>query len=282
MQVESFHSYGRSAEKLVRSVDELTRIPEDFRNSSYWKISERFYLEGWAVTLLHSLAFIPFLFYSLAKFGAVFRNGSREAVATVLANEAKSIGIVLGSLLLGYSVILLLPALKVIEQYEAFPATQKSTLLYNPNFLAILIVFASVTAIYWVFRRTFAEPADDENAHAGVRQALHAILLALIIFLAFLKNSFLATLLLLPPAYFWTAMRHRSKAEDRWVNMLLLVGGSITFIIITIVMTTIFHVGVVYWYLFLAAAYGLISAYSVVLFFMALTSMIRLFRSLVW
>jgi hypothetical protein len=284
MQVQSFIDYGRAAERLVRSVDELHHIPEDFRNSSYWKVSARYYLEGWTVTLLHILAFVPFLLYSVAKFGVVLRNVPREratVVFAVFANEAKGIGIVLGSLLLGYSLVLMLPALKVIDQYEAFPATQKSTLLYNPNFLAILLVIASVAAIYWIFKRTFEEPVDHEH-HGDLRHTVHAALLAFIIFLAFLKNSYLATLLLLPPAYFWTAMSHERRVESRWMNMLLLIGGSITFVIITIVMTTIFHVGVVYWYLFLSAAYGLISAYSVVLFFMAITSMIRLFRSLVW
>ncbi len=285
MEVESFDTYGRAAERLVRSVDELHRIPENFRDSSYWKITQKFYIDGWVVTLLHILAFIPFLLYSITKFGLIIRerhaNGNIERVSTVLANEAKNIGIVLGSLLLGYSLVLLLPALNIVDQYEAFPATQKANLLYNPNFLAILLVIVAVVGIYWVFKRTFAEPEDEEH-HGEIRHALHAALLAFIIFLAFLKNSYLGTLLLLPPAYFWTAMTHRRKPEDRWLNMLLLVGGSITLITITIVMATIFHLGVVYWYLFLAAAYGLISAYSVVLFFMAMTVMIRLFRSLVW
>src|SRR5262249_18983546 len=110
----------------------------------------------------------------------------------------------------------------------------------------------------------------------------HGALLATIIALAFAKNSYLAVLLLLPPAYLWTALRHRKRAEDRVLNTLLLLGGSITFVTVAMVMTTIFHVGAVYWYLFLSASYGLISAYSVVLFFMALTVMIRLFRSFVF
>ncbi|MCM2276787.1 MAG: M28 family peptidase [Oligoflexia bacterium] len=277
LQVESFEPYGKAAEKLLRTIDGLHRLPADLRGSSYWKISEQFYVEGWVVTLLHLLAFIPFLAYSLGKFGIALRRAERPLLVKVLRNEAKNLGIILGSLLIGYVVILLLPALRIITQYEIFPATQKSLMLYSPNFLAILLVAASIIGVYYLFKNTFSEP-DDSIEYIEIRHAFHAAFLALIIFLAFVKNSYLATLLLLPPAYFWTALRKRRRREDRMINILLLLAGSITFIITVIVLNTIFHVGVAYWYLFLSAAYGLFSAYSVVLFFMALAVMLRLFR----
>jgi hypothetical protein len=158
-------------------------------------------------------------------------------------------------------------------------------LLYTPNFVAIILVITLVLSIHWILKKIFFERADMERSeretYFEVRHAVHAAVLAGVIFLAFLKNSYLAVLLLLPPAYFWIAIKARKRPEDRILNTLLLLGGSITFIAIAVVLSTIFHVGVVYWYLFLSAAYGLISAYSVVLFFMALTVMIRLFRSFV-
>jgi hypothetical protein len=280
IEVESFEAPGRAAERLVHSLNELPRIPANFRDSSYWKVTRNFYIEGWAVTLLHVLAFIPFLVYCLVKFRAALQQRSSVRTLLVVKNEAKHMLALLASFLLGYVVILLLPELKVITQYEAFPATQKSLLLYTPNFLAILLVVGAVALVYWLFKRLFSDP-EDSFGYAEVRQAFHACMLALIIFLALIKNSYLGTLLLLPPAYLWMAIRTRGKAEDRVLNTLLLLGGAITFVTVAVVMGTIFHVGIVYWYLFLSAAYGLISAYSVVLFFMALTVMIRLFRAFV-
>ncbi len=280
MQEQSFAPFGQGAERLVRSIDALPRIPENFRDHSYWKITNRLYLDGVSVTILHILAFIPFLAYCIVRFGTVLRLHPRRRVLSVLGNEAKNMGLLLGSLLLGYAIMLLLPWLRVITQYEAFPATQKSELLYNPNFLAIFLVLGSVLAVYWIFRRIFYEPEDD-HGYIDIRHTLHAAFLALIIILAFLKNSYLAVLLLLPPSYLWTALYARRGTKQRVLNGLLLIGGSITFVTMLLVLTTIFHVGVAYWYLFLAAAYGLISAYSVVLFFMALTVLIRLFRAFV-
>ena len=280
MHPESFTAFGQAAERVIRTIDSLPKIPADMRDSHYWKISRKYYMPGWTVTLLHLLAFIPFLTYSLSKFRRLLKGHSRKRIWEVIQTEGKIFGILLGSLLLGYVVLLMLPTLRIITQYETFPATQKSLLLYTPDFVAILMVIASVFGTHWIFKKTFFEPHDSDG-HIEIRHALHAGLLAFIIFLAFLKNSYLALLLLLPPAYFWTALRARRKPEDRILNGLLLLGGAITLVAIAILLSTVFSVGVFYWYLFLAVSYGLISAYSVVLFFMALTVMIRLFRSFV-
>ncbi|MBI2712343.1 MAG: M28 family peptidase [Bdellovibrio sp.] len=289
LRPESFGDFGLSAERLIRSINSLSKIPTNFRDSFYWKVSENFYIPGLSALFLQILFFIPFLAYSTTKFSRTLHSAPKIRVLEVIANEMKFVGILLGSLLLGYGIILLLPAFHIITAYENFPATQKSLLLYTPNFIAILLVCVAIIGVYWIFRRTFSEKSEIEQdlgskalaGHAEIRHALLATLLTLVIFLAFLKNSYLAVLLLLPPAYFWTAIRNRKRPEDRLLNVLLLVGGSITFVALAVLMSTVFHVGVFYWYIFLAAAYGLISAYTVVLFFTVITVMIRLFKSFV-
>jgi hypothetical protein len=280
MEVESFTPFGKGAERLIRSINQLPRLPDNFRNSSYWKLSRHIYVEGWAVTILHILCFIPFLIFSLARFSRIFRPPHRARVKPVLRNEAKHAAILLGSFLFGYTVMLLLPALKVVTQYEVFPATQKSLILYSPDFVAMLLVVAAVVGVYFVFRKFFAEP-DDDLGYSEIRQAFLAFGMAVIIFLAFLKNSYLGLLVLLPPAYFWAFIRHSRRTPGRVVNLLLLLGGSITFLTMIIVMTMNFHIGAIYWYMFLAASYGLFSAYAVVLSFMAFTLMFRLLRAIV-
>jgi hypothetical protein len=280
LEVASFDPFGRGAERVIRSIDELPKIPDDFRNPSYFKLSRHLYLDGWAVTFLHILCFIPFLAFSIARFGKVVRDRPRGMLLSVLGNEAKNAGILLGSFLLGYTVMLLLPALKVITQYEIFPATQKSPILFSPNFLAMLLVIGAIIVVYFLFKKIFAEPEDD-LAHSEIRHAFHTAFMAIVIFLAFLKNSYLAILLLLLPAYLWTFIRYSRRAQSRVMNVALLLSGAITFVAMIFVMTTIFHIGAIYWYIFLSATYGLISAYTVVLAFMVFTVMIRIFRSIV-
>src|SRR6185295_4190184 len=154
--------------------------------------------------------FIPFLSFSVARFGRAIRRNPRRLVLNVIKNEAKNAGILFGSFLFGYTIMLLLPALKVITQYELFPATQKSLILYSPDFLAMLLVVFAVIVIYFLFRKIFAEP-DDNLEYKEIRHAFHAFALAVVIFLAFLKNSYLAMLLLLFPAYLWTFIRHSRR-----------------------------------------------------------------------
>jgi hypothetical protein len=284
MEPQSFGPFGRAAERVMRTVDELPSIPKNFRDSYYLKINSRFYISGITALILQILAFIPFLAFSVCKFSLAFRQTPPSRIITALRHESKSMGIVLLSFLSGYVVLLALPFMKIITQYETFPATQKSAILNHPNLGAILIVFGSVVVTYFAFRRLFRGAEAEileSHADAPIRHALHAAALTFIIFLAMLKNSHLATILLLPPAYFWTSLQGRSEGKIQFRNLLLLLGGAVTFMASIIVMTTFFHVGVIYWYLFLASAYGLFSAYSILLFVMSMTVMIRLFRAFV-
>ena len=85
-------------------------------------------------------------------------------------------------------------------------------------------------------------------------------------------------MLLLPAAYLWLGLRQRRDASTRLLNALLILGGLTTLIIGALVMSAVYHIGVVYWYVFLAAAYGLISAYTMVVFALITTVAIRLIR----
>ncbi len=280
LEPRSFQIVGQAAERVIRSIDQLPKIPSDWRNSSYWKISEHYYLPGWTVTLLHILAFLPFLAFSTVKFAQSARVRSKQRISAVVQSELKQIGILFTSMLSGYGLMLVLPALHLITQYETFPATQKSLILYQPNLWVMFSVVSAVALVYGTFKH-FTSTRIDAAFYPRIRHTVLTAFLALIIFLAFLKNSYLGTLLLLPPAYLWMAIDSKHNHEGRAVNSLLIFGGAVTFIAIAVILNTVFHVGVFYWYLFLSATYGLISPYAVLLFLMSITVMFRLFRSFV-
>lgn len=280
MRPESFDTYGRSAERILRTLDEMPTIPKNFRNGSYWKITDHMYLEGWGVTVLHILAFIPLLLFSLARFRNEIRRRSRRDILRVFQNEAKNVLILLGSMLVGYGLMRLLPALKLLPYYEIFPATQKSKMLYNPDFLAILLVIGTIGVVYWATKKVFQAKSDTEG-NTELRHAFHGVSIAFIIFLALIGNSYLAVLLLMPPAYLWHFIRtDQNPRKRRILNILLLLGGTITFMALAVVMSTVFHIGIVYWYVFLSVTYGLFSVYTVLLFLMVMSVMIRLLRQI--
>lgn len=280
MQIESFETYGTAAERLVRSIDLLDSLPSDFKNSSYWKLTSSYYLEGWVVFLLHILAFIPFLVLTLKQIRGLWKERSKAKLKAILWHEAKGTLMVIGAMALGYVVLLLLPQLGLMQKYEHFPATQKSPLLYRPDWLPIWIVCGAITLSYILFRTVFSAHRAPP-AHPEARHALHSFLMSVAIVFAMMKNSYLATLLLLPPAYFWAALRARKTLEGKLLNGAILLGSTLTLSATLIVLATQFHLGVIYWYLFLAASYGLISAYSISITILVVGSLVRLFHRFV-
>lgn len=278
---ESLDDFGKAAERVAYSIDELKSLPENYRNSSYWKVTPDRYIDGWIVTILHILLFVPFLFLTLYKTKKAFKQYTVLQRKAALFNEMKKMGMLIASLLTGYVIMLLLPFLKVIPRYENFPATQKAPLLYNPKAIAFVLVFAGIASVYYLLRKVFYSPTDNED-RSDIRQAVHGILLCIVISFALLKNTYLTTLMLLPPAYFWMSLKKRKDAKGRFINFLLILLGTLSLIAMTLVMSSVFHIGIVYWYLFLGATYGLFSAYAVVIFLIAIALIIRQIRRYVF
>ncbi|MEW6057193.1 MAG: M28 family metallopeptidase [Bdellovibrionota bacterium] len=285
LRLESFIPYGKAAEILMRSIDALPPLlnSPELRDSDYLKISETHYLKGWASRTIHFLMFFPFLTYVTLLLQDL-KKRSRTHIFKVMRNEAKFLALIMTSLLSGYALLRLLPNLKIITKYEMFPATQKSSILYQPEYLALLLIVTFAATVYFLLSRLFASRAEDKLTNpidVQIRHSLLGVTLGLITFFAFVKNSYLSTLMLMPPAYLWMFMKNNRKFDSRLLNALLFLGGLASFIAICIVLTAIFHIGVFYWYLFLAVSYGLISVYAAVLSLAVITVGIRILRNLV-
>lgn len=288
LRPESFVPYGSGTEILLRSIDAMPQfsIDPNLRTSDYWKLSDNYYLTGFSSHLIHFFLFVPFamyvgiLFYSLW----LLKRPRRPQITRILRNEAKNFTLLLVSFLAGYGLLKTLPDLQIITKYEMFPATQKSLILYRPEYVALALVLTFIIVLYFLLSRFFASRDDQAGANPvdiQIRHSLLGIILGIIVLLAFLKNSYLATLLLLPPTYLWMFMKKSRRLDSRLFNSLLFIGGLVSFIAICVVMATIFHVGVFYWYLFLAISYGLISMYAAILALAVVTVGIRILRNIV-
>ncbi|MCM0607247.1 MAG: M28 family peptidase [Xanthomonadaceae bacterium] len=280
LQPRSLDIYGKAAERLMRSINQMTSLPSDFRESNYWKIGTNLYIPGVAVFILHILAMIPFLTVAMLRIVEVFSRTDRKVVKNVILNELKNCAVLVGAMGFGYVILMLLPYLRIIDQYELYPATQKSYLLYHPNYIAIIGVFTAIGGALYILGKVFSTK-HDALGHPEARQAVHGVLLAIVIFLAFCKNSYLATLMLMPPAYLWLAIRVRKQIQGRIINGLLIFSGAITLVAMSLVMSQVFHLGVFYWYVFLGAAYGLFSVYTIILVIIIIAIMFRLARGFV-
>lgn len=280
LQVESFEEMGLPAERLFWSIDELPELPENLRQSDYWKVTSSLYLEPWAVFLFNLIIFIPFIAFSYHRIYISLKKSSKKLVLKVFKDELRYFGILAGSFIMGYLVVRLLPSLKIVTTYELFPATQKSEILYNPNYLAFVIVAFTVALFYWIFKRVFIKKNMPEE-NKEIRKSLYGIILTFIIAMAIAKNSFVTVLLVAPAAYIWIFLKIRKSKTGKLTNAFLLLSGAITAVVTIIVSTSVFHVGIVYWYLFLGLSYGMISVYSALLGIIFFAMMFRLFKHFV-
>jgi hypothetical protein len=285
LRVESFAPYGKATEIALRSIDALPPLlaSSDLRESSYWKISDDYYITGTASRLIQICLFFPFVVFVVNRFSSL-RRRPRHQLARILKNEAKNFALLFASFLAGYAFIRKLPDLKIITKYEMFPATQKSEILYRPEYLVLALVLAVITVLYVLLSRLLASRADRVIVNPidrETRKSLLGAILGVVVLLAFAKNSYLGTLLLLPPAYLWMFMKANRRFDSRVLNGALFLGGLVSFIAVCIALSAIFHVGVFYWYLFLAVSYGLISVYAAILAFMVIAVGIRILRNLI-
>ncbi len=284
LHVESFEPYGKAVEILLHSIDRLPPMLKRpwLRSADYWKVSDRYYLTGPAATALQLLLFAPFLVYVWLLIRRL--RGRRSYLYQVMRNELKLFAIAFGSMVAGYVALRALPELNIITKYEMFPATQKSLILYRPSYLALLLIMAIVAGLYTLLSRLLANAADRTSTNSVDRRIRHSVLgivLGAIIVLAFAKNSYLASVLLVPPAYLWMFMKNNRRRKSRIINAALFFGGFVSLIAICIAMTAVFHVGVFYWYMFLAVSYGLISIYAAILAFAVFAVGIRILRNLI-
>jgi hypothetical protein len=119
-----------------------------------------------------------------------------------------------------------------------------------------------------LFVKTGKNPAD--------RRAFLTAALAVISLLTWAVNGFAATLLLILPATLWIWIGP-GRSKIRIVgNLALLVGGTAVFAALLYFFPKIYYIGPIWWYLSLAAAYGLVTPAAVVLFLMTLGLLIRL------
>ncbi len=256
MQVESIGNYGRAVERTMRSIDEQPQIPEE--SMYYLKLRNNNYLPAWAITFIQLLLFAP-LFYAAA---AGWRQISRDGldIAAALKGEFLRWFTFFGAGLAGTLVLKLLPNIGWMVRYELYPATQKDPVLYNPQYLPLLITVVTILVVGFILWKTLyrrgAPPAADWQASRTV------ILtgLALLVTVTFAVGAgFGAVSFLLIPAYLWPLVGPGNGWGRRLANLLLICTGFTIYAAFIYGFSQIFEIGVMWWYLFMSASYGLFS-----------------------
>ncbi len=260
LTADSFQKWGRTAERLVRTVDEMETVPRGPANSSvYLGLDGRRYVPGWAVRAIQLLVFAPL--WGVVGLGWLWRRRTFAPAFSILVAEARRVVTVAGCLLVGLLALKTMAAFGLLARYDTYPATPRDPFLYHPAVLPLIVAVALAGgAVYLVWRYTrwlAPPPAADwpERYHA------FTTLLALVVLLVWLEGAgYAAVTFLIPPAYLWLFLAEpsgRAAPVTGGLCVLLVLAGTAAFVAFLALFGQVYVTGPAWWYTILAATYGL-------------------------
>lgn len=265
--------YGRSAERLLRSVQQMERFPTG--EMRYFKLGRR-YLPGWAVVLLQLLALLPLAVGALHAWrrlgwGRVAEAGAKVGVE--VGAEVRRLAALFLAGCLGYLVLWASSETGLMVKYELYPATQKDPVLENPQLLPLVLVAAALVAGRLFFRRVLRA---GEKTSPDVRRAVALSGLLLLTAAAILNNGGFAALVFLAPAiYLWPLARPTRSQAGQIFNLVLAFSTLTVFVAFVLLFVRLYFIGQVWWYILMAAAYGLFRVRAVLAFLVAVALFLR-------
>jgi hypothetical protein len=249
MRLESFEAYGRIQERIVRALDELPAMPVE--SQTYLRIAHDRVVPPGRLWPLQLAAFLPLLV-------SMVNSARRGSLSQGLLPESVALLTTFLALLGGLAVLMVLPVLGLMADYELYPPPPRHPLLTDVNWGAIVIVLVSVFVLAWAARRA-ARGADRifGRAPAGAAVAALQFLLLALVVVALIDNPFGAVTFLLLPATLWVWITPGSSALRRLGNTLLIAGGFLVIVALIVRYGEQLRLGwYILWYLFMSAAYG--------------------------
>ncbi len=224
LRVDSFASFGRTAERILRTLDE-TQAPPD-QSPEYFRIKDGAFLPGAAVGLLHLLTFVP-LAVALAFYG---RNYGRHVTFRAVQREGLTSVATLLPFLLFYWAILLSRGLRLLPRYAVYPATPKDPLLDHPHWgvLAGIAALAAAAAVVLYFGVRYVNRSLPRPDFHLSKLILLAFLLAVSAG-ALVYNSYWAVSFVALPAWFWAIAGPADSTGGRAANRLWIAAAGIVY-----------------------------------------------------
>ena len=258
LRVDVMGYYGRSIERTLRALDELPAIPSE--SMYYFKFGDS-YLPNWSVALLQLLFFAPLVYALVSGYRSLKASGDLNTAA--MKAEFLRWGSIFAAAAVGFVFLKVLPYTGLMYRYELYPATQKDPVLYNPQYLPVLIVLAAMVVSYILFRRLARRPEAPAKGNWRSRKLTALAILALLALVAWAgKGGFAAVVFLFLPAYLWPLL-----APGRWgcrvVNLLVVVASNAVFFFFIHQFSTMYDIGVMWWYLLMGSSYGQFSIQGV-------------------
>jgi len=222
LEISSVGKYGKVAEHIVRTLDELREIPAEAMGS--FRLRDLEFLSPRTMSILHFLTFLPlvaiFCFYCI--------NHGKYLNAERILRELLALGGTVLPFLAAYYTIVLLRLLRVIPGYGLYPATPKDPILEHPSWgvLAGLLAGALVVAVICFFVVKFLS-RNMWRPDFHVSKLILLALLTVVAIAALLYNTYWAVSFLALPAWVWMLVGLGQGVGGRAANRICILAAGI-------------------------------------------------------
>ncbi len=229
MRVASFEAFGKAAERILRTIDELRSLPAGLMAA--FRVKDDRYLAPAVVSTLHYLSFLPFL---LTLYFHLLNHQKYLSPGRVWREGLEFLGVFL-SLGLAYISIFLFRALRLLPLYSLFPGSVKDPVLANPRLgvLSGIVLIGMIAGIIFYFSRKLylkRMPRPDFYVSKSVLMTL----LLVILLVALQYNSYWTTAFLLLPAWVWSMVGVGKGPGGRSANRLWILAAGIVYYLVLI------------------------------------------------
>jgi acetylornithine deacetylase/succinyl-diaminopimelate desuccinylase-like protein len=255
----AMQEYGRTAETLLRTLDEIPATPQTAPAAV--RIGSSRYLREGVVAALHWLTFLPLaaaLWFHAANRG--IRGG--RALPELLAYAGTLL-----PLALGYAAIFVCSRVRMLPRYTYHPGAVRDPALERVSWavvVTLLLVVVTSAVILAVARRVLARKLPEPEFFASKTVELAVLLATAVLALAY--NSYWAAVFLALPAWMWSLVTEGDEVGGRAANRLAIAGAGIVALFATVYLARMLDLEWrIFWYEILALSTGLFSGKAALL-----------------
>ena len=269
VDLKVIESYGRALEHTIRLIDEAKELPE---SSPFYLKSGKNFLTSGPVTIIQLLFILPLCYALYLR----YRHRSRMSGFTaMLKREVLRWFKIFIAGTAAYLLLRLTPIVGMAIPYSDFILTESAFAASGISLVQLILILGAIPAAVFIaltrIFRNYTLPLswDWEGAQLFILMGT-----AFIYILSLLTGTALwATSILLPSLYLWPLIKEGRERWTRYSNLIFILPGAIFFLVFLSVFAGSIGVSPVCGYLIVAALYGLICPFKILLF----TSLIALY-----
>jgi hypothetical protein len=225
LKTASIGTYGRAAERILRSIDGLSSTPFTMDEAFAW--SEYSFVRGWAMRVQQYLVFLPLLMMFV--FGCW--NCRRFLSIEKLLMETLFFVTWLAPFMLGYSLIQICRIMRWLPRTSLYPAPFKDPILASPAW-GVLAAVVAISALFGIGLHLLVRyMTRSHECTFAFSQVASVTILLIVVAISLQYSPYWAVTFLVFPALVWPALGRGRNAAARFGWALAIAAAGMTFVV---------------------------------------------------